>query len=66
MPDVQIITTLIGTLGFPIVACAALFWKMEKEQELHKAEVDRLTEAINDMKSVLTELSTYIKTISER
>ena len=64
--DVQMITTLIGSLGFPIVACAALFWKMEKEQELHKAEVDRLTEAINDMKSVLTELSTYIKTISER
>lgn len=64
--DVQVITTLIGSLGFPIAACIALFWKMEKEQELHKAEVDRLTEAIGDMKNVLTELSTYIKTISER
>ena len=64
--DVQAITTIIGTLGFPIAACIALFWKLEQEQEVHKAEVDRLTEAINDMRNVMTELSAYIKTTSGR
>ena len=64
--DVQAITTIIGTLGFPIAACIALFWKLEQEQELHKTEVDRLTEAINEMRNVMTELSTYIKTMSGR
>ena len=63
--DVQTITTIIGTLGFPIAACIALFWKLEQEQELHKSEVERLTDAINDMRNVLTELSTYIKTINQ-
>lgn len=64
--DVQTITTIIGTLGFPIAACIALFWKLEQEQEIHKQEVDKLAEVINDMKNVMTELSTYIKTMSGR
>ena len=63
--DVQTIATIIGTLGFPIAACIALFLKLEQEQELHKSEVERLTDAINDMRNVLTELSTYIKTINQ-
>ena len=64
--DVQTITTVIGTLGFPIAACIALFWKLEQEQEIHKQEVDKLAEVINDMKNVMTELSAYIKTMSGR
>jgi len=64
--DVQTITTIIGTLGFPIAACIALFWKLEQEQEIHKQEVDKLAEVINDMKNVMTELSAYIKTMSGR
>lgn len=64
--DVQAITTIIGTLGFPIAASIALFWKLEQEQEVHKTEVDRLTEAINEMRNVMTELSAYIKTMSGR
>lgn len=61
---VQDITTIIGTLGFPIAACIALFWKLEQEQELHKTEVQELTGAINEMRNVMTELSAYIKTMS--
>ena len=61
---VQDITTIIGTLGFPIAACIALFWKLEQEQDLHKTEVSELTGAINDMRNVMTELSAYIKTMS--
>ena len=60
--DVNAITTIIGTLGFPIVACIALFWKLEKEQELHREEVDKLSTVINELKVALTELTTYMKT----
>ena len=60
--DVNAVTTLIGTLGFPIVACIALFWKLEQEQELHREEVDKLSAVINDLKVALTELTTYMKT----
>lgn len=63
---VQDITTIIGTLGFPIAACIALFWKLEQEQELHKTEVQELTGAINEMRNVMTELAAYIKTMSGR
>lgn len=62
--SVQDITTIIGTLGFPIAACIALFWKLEQEQELHKTEVQELTGAINEMRNVMTELAAYIKTMS--
>lgn len=61
---VQDITTIIGTLGFPIAACIALFWKLEQEQEFHKTEVQELTGAINEMRNVMTELAAYIKTMS--
>lgn len=49
----QSITQMIGTLGFPIVCCGALFWdriKVEehraKEAELHRQEVAELQKAI--------------------
>jgi hypothetical protein len=54
--DVTTITQLIGTLGFPIVCCAALFWYMIKEKDAHKAEMEELrksveanTQAINNL-----------------
>lgn len=46
--DVQTITTLIGSLGFPIAACIAGFSMLNKEREEHKQEMAQLTEAINN------------------
>ena len=57
--DMQSITTLIGSLGFPIAACIACFSMLNKErdehkQELseerneHKQEMAKVTEAINN------------------
>lgn len=34
--DVTTITQLIGSLGFPIVCCGALFWYMIKEKKRTK------------------------------
>ena len=46
--DMNAITTLIGSLGFPIVACIACFWMLNKERDEHKSEMQKVTEAINN------------------
>ena len=46
----------IGSLGFPIVACIALFTFMMKESENHKAETNALKEAINKLEIAITTL----------
>lgn len=48
MMDVQTITTLIGSLGFPIAACIACFSMLNKERDEHKQEMAKVTEAINN------------------
>lgn len=55
--DANTIIQLVGSLGFPIVMCGALFWRMVKSDEQHKAEMDRLSEAINNNTIALTNLS---------
>ena len=54
--DFATVSQLIGTLGFPIVACCALFYRMSVQDEAHKAEIDKLTEAINNNTIALTKL----------
>ena len=67
--NINDITQAIATLGFPIVACAALFYQNWRISELHKEEVetlraaqeglsDRLVEAIQNNTIALTVLST--------
>lgn len=46
---VQEITNLIGSLGFPIVACAALFWDRVTTSKELKKSVDSLTIAIEKL-----------------
>lgn len=55
--DANTIMTAISTLGFPIVMCIALFWKMNKQDETHKAEMDKITEALNNNTLALTKLA---------
>ena len=55
--DSNTIIQLVGSLGFPIVMCGALFWRMVKSDEQHKAEMDKLSEALNNNTIALTKLS---------
>lgn len=57
------ILTLIGSYCFPIVACIVVFWKSWKDQELHKAEMDKMSEAINNNTLVLTKLVDRLEAI---
>jgi len=46
--DIQAITTLIGSLGFPIAACIAMFSMLNKERDQRIQEMEKFTEAINN------------------
>ena len=46
--DVQTITSLVGSLGFPIAACIAMFWTLNREREERMEEMKKFTEAINN------------------
>ena len=54
--DIQTITTLIGSLGFPIVCCIVMFLQLNKTSEMHKEEIDKLSEAVNNNTNVMNQL----------
>ena len=54
------IVALIRDLGFPIAVAVALFWKNNKDEEQHKVEMDKMTEALNNNTLALTELKDKI------
>lgn len=65
--DINNITQLITTVGFPIAACIALFWQSNQQQEnfrvtlesqnaQHKLEMDKITEALNNNTAALNRL----------
>ena len=54
--DINIILQAISTVGFPIVVAGAMFWKMNKQDEDHKEEMGKVTEAINNNTIALQKL----------
>ena len=58
--DTNGIMQLIGSLGFPIVACGALFWMLNKQNEMHREETNTLKEAIDELKVAILQLTNYI------
>ena len=55
--DVSAITSLVGSLGFPIVMCVLIFKYLETEQETHKEEITSLKDVISDLKVAITKLT---------
>lgn len=51
--DVTVVTQLIGSIGFPIVACGALFWQMNKNEERNAQVISDLTHAIDDLREYI-------------
>lgn len=62
--DINTLTQLIGALGFPISACIALFWYLNKERESHHEEMQSMTHALNQNTNVLTELKTFLEVVT--
>lgn len=61
--DVQVIGQLVASLGFPIVACGALFWMVNKNEERHKEEMYGLRKTIEDNTNVLASLKELIQIV---
>lgn len=61
--DINAIVSLVSNVGFPVAVCIALFFYMEKQNERHQQETDRLNETVQSNTKVLTELCTLIKTL---
>lgn len=61
--DVNAIVSLVSNVGFPVAVCIALFCYMEKQNERHQQETDKLNETVQSNTKVLTELCTLIKTL---
>ena len=59
--DVNAIISLVGTLGFPIVMCGALFWYMIKQNEQHSTESREMRDAINELKLAIVELTDRLR-----
>ena len=55
--DVNVLIQLVGSLGFPVVACGALFWRMVKSDEQHKEEMYKMSEALNNNTNALVKLT---------
>lgn len=58
----NIVLQAISTVGFPIVVAIALFWKMNKQDEDHKSEMLKVTEAINNNTIALQKLIDKLET----
>ena len=54
--DINAITQIIGSLGFPVAVCLICFWYINKQEEEHKGEVSKLTDAINNNTLIMQRL----------
>lgn len=54
------VVSLISNVGFPIACVVALFWYLNKEREEHKAETQKLGEAINNNTLVMEKILTKV------
>ena len=59
--DMGAVTSLIGTLGFPIACVIAMFYYWNKEREDHKEEMAQVTQALNNNTIALTRLEDVLK-----
>lgn len=54
--DVNAIVQIISGVGFPVAVCLICFWYINKLDETHREEVNKLTEALNNNTLVMKEL----------
>ena len=58
--DVTTITPLIGSLGFPIVACIYMAKLQEKNNEQHSKEVAELRKSVDNNTNAMIKLCTKL------
>lgn len=61
--EIDAISGLIGTLGFPIACVVAMFIMWNKERDDHKNEMSRMTDAVNNNTTALEKLMILVQKI---
>ena len=59
--DIQVLSQIITSIGFPIVAAGALFWYVNKLTESHREETEAMRKTIESNTNILIELKELIK-----
>lgn len=59
--DLSAVSQLISSVGFPIAACVALFWQMNRESTQHKEEMDALKESLTKNTLAITKLVLFMQ-----
>ena len=54
--DVTAIVQVISSLGFPIAVCLICVWYINKLEETHRNEVQKLTDALNNNTLIMQKL----------
>lgn len=54
--DVNTITTIISTVGFPIACCIYLVWNQNKADQRHQDEIDKLRVSLDNNTKVINKL----------
>lgn len=58
--DVSMVTQLVGSLGFPIVCCGALFWYLVKEKDAHTEEMEELRKSVEANTAAINSLCQHL------
>lgn len=58
--DVTMVTQLVGSLGFPIVCCGALFWYLVKEKDAHAEEMAELRKSVEANTTAINSLCQHL------
>lgn len=64
--DLNTIGNFISSYGFPIVACAALFWQNMKQEENHKETMNNLTGVIQENTKAIDRILVYIEALDKQ
>lgn len=54
--DVSAIVQVVSSLGFPIAVCLICFWYINKLEETHRNEVQKLADALNNNTLIMQKL----------
>lgn len=55
MEGMEVVTTLISNLGFPIAMCLILFYSLNNERKDHRASEEGINNAILELKDTFTQ-----------
>lgn len=63
--DIQTISQVISSIGFPIVACLIMWKALQDSTAAHKEEMDAIKESLNQNTVVLAELKQMLQDLRD-